>query len=183
MKTKQRKILLVSNFLHIFGLSILAPVYALYGLKLGANAWQIGASWGLYNLVAGITVIIIGKMIDGNKRDKAFIITGYLITIVGIILFMFAKNPTQLYFIQIVNAVGVGFYMPAWKALYTRAENKGRLASQWGMFDGGNMIAMAGAAVIAGYLVNSNRYTIMFGVIIILYGLSTIFSLRLKATS
>lgn len=180
MKSKQRVTLLIANLLHIFGLSILAPVYALYGLTVGANAWQIGATWGLYNLVAGITNILVGRFIDGNKRDRLFIIIGYLITIFGIALFLFATNPTQLYFIMVVNAIGVGLYMPAWKALYTRAENKNKIASEWGIFDGTNMIAMAGAAVLAGYLVNSGKYNIMFGVIIVLYSLATIFAFKLK---
>jgi MFS family permease len=180
MKRKQRRILLTSNILHIFGISILAPVYALYGLTVGANAWQIGASWAVYSFVAGISTIIIGRFIDGVKRDRLFIVVGYLITIIGIALFLFATNATQLYFIMAINAVGVGFYMPAWKALYTKAENKDKIASQWGVFDGTNMIAMAAAALLAGYLVNSGRYNLMFGVIILFYSIATIFVFQLK---
>lgn len=180
-KQKQRRLLLYANFVHIFGLSVLAPVYALYGLTLGASPWQIGASWGLYNLVAGVGNIIVGRWIDGAGRNKLFVVSGYTLTIVGITLFLFAKTPSQLYLIQCVNALGLALYMPAWKALYTRSENKNRLASQWGLFDGTNMLAMAGAAVIAGYLANIHRYTVLFVVIIILYGLSTFIALRLKS--
>ncbi len=183
MKRKQRRTLLISNILHIFGISILAPVYALYGLTLGANAWQIGASWGIYNLVAGISTIIIGRFIDGSHRNKTFIVIGYTITILGIILFLFATNASQLYMIMAVNAVGVGFYMPAWKAMYTKAENQTKIASEWGVFDGTNMIAMAVAAVLAGYLVNIGRYNIMFGVIIVFYTGATIVVFRLKEKS
>ncbi len=162
---------------------MLATVYALYSLKLGASPWQIGASWGLYNLVAGVGVIIVGRWIDGEGRNRLFIVSGYFLTIVGVALFLRATRPSQLYFIQCVNALGVALYMPAWKALYTRSEDRKRLASQWGLFDGSNMIAMAGAAVLAGYLVNINKYTLMFTVIIVLYGLSTIYSLQLKGKS
>jgi MFS family permease len=181
-KQKQRRLLLYTNFVHIFGLSILAPVYALYGLKLGATAWQIGASWGLYYLIAGVGNIIVGRWIDGTGRNRMFVVSGYILTIVGIILFLFAKSPSQLYIIQAVSALGLALYMPAWKALYTRSENRDRLASQWGLFDGTNMIAMAGAAILAGYLVNINKYTLMFSVIIALYGISTVMALRLKAS-
>lgn len=180
MKKQQRTRLLIANTLHIFGISVLAPVYALYGLEVGANAWQIGASWGIYNLVAGISTILLGRFIDGVKRDKAFLVVGYLISILGISLFFFVQGPTQLYIVMAVNAVGVGFYMPSWKALYTKAENRGKIASQWGMFDGINMIAMAGAALTAGYLVNSGKYYLMFGLIIVLYSAATVFAFSLN---
>lgn len=68
-----------------------------------------------------------------------------------------------------VKCTRVGFYMPVLKALYTKAESKGKIASQWGIFDGTNMIAMDAAALLAGYLVNSGKYNLMFGVIIVFY--------------
>lgn len=179
MKKKQRIRLLIANTLHIFGISVLAPVYALYGLKIGANAWQIGFSWGIYSMVAGISTILLGRLIDGVKRDKNFLVTGYIISIVGIALFFFVQDPTQLYAVMAINAIGVGFYMPSWKALYTKSENRDKIASQWGMFDGINMIAMAGAALTAGYLVNIGKYNIMFGLIIALYSIATIVALTL----
>ncbi len=180
MKKQQRKRLLLANLLHIFGLSVLAPIYALFGLTVGANAWQIGASWGLYNLVGGISTIVIGRFIDGFKRDRLFVIIGYLITIVGISFFFFVSNPTQLYLVLTINAVGLGFYMPAWKSLYTKAETKGKLASQWGVFDGTNMIAMALAATLAGYLANTQRYNYIFVIIIIFYSLATLVALSIN---
>lgn len=180
MKQQQRSRLLIANILHIFGLSVLAPIYALFGLTVGANAWQIGASWGLYNLIGGLSIIVIGRFIDGVKRDKLFVIIGYLITIVGISLFFFVSNPTQLYFILSINALGLGFYMPAWKSLYTKAETKGKLASQWGVFDGTNMIAMALAATLAGYLANTQRYNYIFVIIIIFYSLATLVALSIN---
>lgn len=180
-KQTQRRLLLYANFIHIFGLSILAPIYALYGLKLGATPWQIGASWGLYNLIAGLGNIIVGRWIDGTGRDRLFVVSGYFLTIIGIMLFLIAKTPRDLYIIQSVSALGLALYMPAWKALYTRCANRNKLASQWGLFDGSNMIAMAGAALIAGYLANINKYTLLFVVIIGLYAISTLLALRIKA--
>lgn len=180
-KQKQRRLLLYTNFVHIFGVSVLSPVYALYGLKLGATPFQIGASWAIYNLVAGVGNIIVGRWIDGAGRNRRFVVSGYCLTIVGVVLFLLAKTPSQLYIIQCVNAVGLALYMPAWKALYTKSENRNHLAGQWGLFDGTNMIAMAGAALLAGYLVNINEYTLMFLVIIAFYGLSTLMALRLKS--
>lgn len=173
MKARQRRILLIANFIHIFGLSMLAPMYALYGLHIGATAWEIGASWGLYNLVAGIMNIVFGMIEDRRAYNKRYIVLGYLFTAVGVAMFFMVTHPAQLYLVQAVNAVGLGLYMPAWKALYTAAEDNNKRASQWGLFDGSNMIAMAGAALLAGWLVNEGDFAALFGVIVGLYLIST----------
>ena len=148
---------------------MLATVYALYAVKIGATPLQIGISLGLYNLAAGLLVIVIGRFEDGSKRQGTMVVTGYAITILAVILFLFVTKPTQLYFVQIINAVGLGLYMPAWKSIYSRNELHGHEASQWGVFDGGNMIIMALAALTAGYLVNVGAYRSLFLVIAAFY--------------
>lgn len=182
-KTNHRSVLLAANFLHIFGQSMLITIYALFALKIGTTPLQIGATIALFNLVAGFTNIITGRFEDGKARMKSFVLAGYLITLFAMILYLFVTKPSQLYAVQIIAAIGTGIYMPAWKSLYTRSQIKGKEASLWGLFDGGNMIAMAGGAAISGWLANSNDYNLIFISIVLIYSVATGFVIMLPTKS
>ena len=180
MKSKQKSILLYSNFFHVFGQAMIASVFAIFALRIGASPWQIGLIIGLYNLTAGLVNIFVGRFEDGKARMKAFVLTGYLLTIISMILFIFVTKASELYYVQALTAIGVGIYSPAWKSLYTQSQTKGKEASLWGVFDGGNMIVYSGAAVIAGWLANMNAFHLMFMVVVVLYLISASFALALE---
>lgn len=159
---------------------MLAPMYALYGISIGASIGVIGASWGLYNLVGGVTNVISGRLVDGVNRTGKIISLGYFITLIALLLFLRVKVPSQLFLVQAIHGLGVGIYMPAWKLLYTRNEDKKRVSSEWGIFDGGNMISMAIAATAAGLLVERWSYKVLFLSTFAFYTVAFIISFKIR---
>lgn len=179
-KQKLRNTLLLANFLHIFGVSMLAPMYALYGVSIDASIEVIGGSWGLYNLVGGVTNIISGRLVDGISRTGKIISLGYFVTLLALLMFLGIKHPSQLFLVQAIHGLGVGIYMPAWKSLYTRNEDRKKISSQWGIFDGGNMISMAVAATAAGLIVDRWSYKILFLTTFAFYTLAFLVSTKIQ---
>ena len=157
-----QKLLLISNYVNLFGFALFSPLYALFALDIGAGAFQTGIAYGLYVGLAGVLIIVLGKLEDGSKHKRKLVVFGYFWLAFASLLFLLVKSPVSLYVVQAINAIGQGILIPAWKATYSHYEDKGKEASEWSLFDGGNLIFTAIAAVIGGYLVKLYGFHIIF---------------------
>lgn len=176
---RELKLLLLSNYFSFFGFGLFLPVYALFVLKLGGSAFDAGSSWALYALVAGLAVLAFGRWEDRIRDKRNVVVIGYFLTAIGALSLYFVENIVQLYLAQTINAFGVGILFPAWKAVFSSDEDRGFEAGEWALFDGGNYVVTAFAALAGGYLTTlfdfKSLFLAMFGAQLV----ATLVSVRL----
>lgn len=173
------RILLISNYINLFGFALFMPLYALFARDVGATPFETGIAYGLYTGLAGVLMILIGRIEDHIKRKLHLIVFAYFWLACAALLFLFVDDPTSLYIVQGVNAIGAGMLMPAWKASFAKHQDKGKEASEWSLFDGGNYIGIAIAATIGGYVVKMYGFDTIFIAMFVIQCIAAIISLRL----
>ena len=156
------KFLLVSNYINLFGFALFSPLYALFALKVGAGALQTGIAYGIYTGLAGLIIVLFGKLEDGIKDKRPLVVLGYFWLSGAALLFLLVRSSTSLFIVQAINALGTGILFPAWKATYAHYADRGKEASEWSLFDGGNMLCTSVAAILGGYLVKLYGFHIIF---------------------
>jgi MFS family permease len=177
------RFLLLSNYLNVFGFALFSPFYALFALRVGAGAFQIGIAWSIYMAVAGSLIIIIGRAEDRLPDKRKMVVSGYFWLSIGALLFLLVKSPTSLFLVLAINAVGPGILMPAWKSTYAHLEDRGKEASEWSFFDGGNMLCIALAALVGGYLVKEHGFRVIFVMMFIIQLIAALVSLKLLSAN
>lgn len=156
-----------------------SPLYALFALRIGAQVFQTGAAWATYTAIAGLMIIIFGKMEDSFKKKYELIVIGYFWLAAGALSFLLAKSPTSLFVVLGFNAIGAGILAPAWKAAYTHFHDRGKEASEWSFFDGGNMLITAVAALAGGYIVKRYGFHAIFVSMFVIQVVAALVSIRL----
>lgn len=118
------RLLLMSNYINLFGFALFSPFYALFTLKVGANAFQTGAGWALYTAIEGILIITFGKIEDHIVRKERMVALGYFWLAFAALAYLLVHNTTSLFIVLAVNAIGNGILMPAWKSRAIRSLSK-----------------------------------------------------------
>jgi len=116
--------LLIANYINLLGFAMFSPLYALFPLRIGAQAFETGAAWATYTAIAGILIIIFGKMEDSFRKKHELIVVGYFWLALGALAFLLAKSPLSLFVVLGFNAIGAGILVPAWKAAYTHLKTR-----------------------------------------------------------
>lgn len=173
------RILLVSNYLNIFGFMLFGPLYSIYVLRLGLSTVQIAGALALYSFTLGCLMLVAGHMQNSSTRITAGIIFGYFILMLGGVGFLTMHTLHEVYLVQMVNAIGGGIITPAWKALYSRYARPGIEAREWSYFDGGNQILGATAILLGGIIIAAFGFRAIFYLMIFLQLIGAMISLYL----
>lgn len=160
------RVLLLSNYLNIFGFSLFGPLYSLYVLRLGLSTVQIATALALYALTLGSLTIVAGRVENSMRRVTLGVILGYFVLMLGGAGYLWMHTLTQVYLVQALNALGGGIIGPAWKALYSRFARRGKEAQEWSYFDGGNQMLSAAAVLIGGFIITAWGFRFLFVVMI-----------------
>lgn len=168
------RLLLLASYANNLGWAIYSPLYAIYVLEIGGSNFDISMIWGVYALVAGLLMIMFGKL-ENSKRYKPelMLVLGYGLFIIVAAAFLMVQNVAQMYVAQMLLAVAMGVMTPAAKLTYARAESRGEEAGQWGLFDGGNYILGAIAALAGGFLFKFGGFAAIFYVMLVIQVFST----------
>lgn len=162
------KLLLAANYLNNFGWALYSPLYALFVLKIGGSGFSISILWAVYALVTGLLIMLFGHLENQKRlRPARMLYVGYgLFAVVGA-GYLLVSTIWQFLVVQLVLACAMGIMTPASKATYMAAEAKGQEAGQWGIFDGGNYIIIAVAALVGGLLYKTGGFRVIFVVMIL----------------
>jgi MFS family permease len=177
------KFLLLSSYLNTFGFALVGPLFSLFVLDVGGNAFHAGASLAVYACTAGSLMFLFGKFEDKNFNMKKMIVIGYFILAFGALAFILVDNLLKLYLVLILNAIGVGITNPAWKSVFAKDEDLGKEAEEWAFFDGGNMILTAVATFIGGWLITVSGFKILFLIIFVIQIIAAFLSMKILKTS
>ncbi len=176
---KVARILLIANFLNIFGYFLFAPLYAIFTQKIDSNLFIIASTYGIYAFVTGVSLLFFGKIEDSIRNKKRLVVVGYLILAFGAFSFIFVTTISQLIIVQIVNAIGTGIVTPIWKALYSQYQDKGKEAREWSFYDGGNAIIIGIASIVGGFIVSRYGFPSVIFTMGVMQLLSAFISIRL----
>jgi MFS family permease len=172
-------ILRVSNYLHLFAFSVLAPLYVLFALRVTLGVFSAFASWGEYLIIAGLTTFIF-KRYESRIRLKSYplILSGaYLGIALSMVLFLFVTNAIELYFVQTIIGILSGIVFPVWKGLHDFYESQAKKPEQsWLLFDGGDRILIGIAALIGGVILSAGNFQMIFILIFGVHFLAAIIS-------
>lgn len=154
--------LLISNYSAYVAAGLLTPVYALYVLSIGGNAFDAGATNATFYITAGLLMLILAGRQDRAKDRRKSLVAGFLIESIGSLLLLTVNTITGLYAVQVIHAIGVSLWVPALKAAYAKLEDSGHEASEWSWFEGGDHIITGAAALAGGSIIALLSFKITF---------------------
>lgn len=161
MKQKLLKYLLFVYLASQVGYYAFAPLYALFAHGFGLSPKTISLIWGGYSLVSAIFILLMGKLENKMKKGK-MIVFGYLIYAVGALSFLLVHSELSLIAVLLLNAVGAGITLPAYKTMFAKSETRGKESQQWSWLDAGNMFAAAVGATIGGLIIGTFGFRGLF---------------------
>ena len=173
------KILLIASYLNVFAYGLFSPLYAVFVQGFDENLLTISNSLGVYALFQGLVMMIFGRIEDRFKNKRPIVVLGYFLLSLGALSFAFVTSVTQLYIALTINAIAYGIILPAWKAIYSQAEDKGKEAQEWSLFDGGNLVLASLAAFAGGYLVLILGFKTLFLLVFVIQLFAALFSVKL----
>lgn len=152
-------------FEHFWMGTLFPPLYGLFVLDLGGTAADVSIIWSVYALITGLLIVAFGKLENSRRYNPAIMLTiGYFLFAIVAAGYYFIESIWQFYTMQVVLSLAMGIMTPAAKATYMKAEHSGKEAGEWGLFDGGNYIIGAAAALCGGVLFKIGGFKLIFAV-------------------
>jgi MFS family permease len=81
---------------------------------------------------------------------------------VGALSYLLVHNIWQLFAVQAFSAIGLGMSMPAFRTLFTKAQDKGMITVEWSMADANIRFAMAAGATVGGLILKFGGFNDLF---------------------
>jgi MFS transporter, DHA1 family, multidrug resistance protein len=143
--------LYLSVFVAVLGFSLVAPIFPLYVIGLGASYSLLGFIISVYGAVQLITQIPIGRLSD-KKGRKPLIILGLITFTLLPPLYIYASDPYILIPIRILGGIGASAVWPLAMALIIDQVSSQRRGASMGRYNAAFYSAMAIGPLVGGYL-------------------------------
>jgi len=179
---KKLKILLSSYSMFILASGLLGPIYAVFVENIGGDLITAGSAYGLFSIVTGLMILFISRWEDRIKHQEKLILVGFCLSAIGFLGYLFIQLPWHLFVVQIVLGMAAAIRDPAYDSIYSKNLDKGKFASEWGMWEAMYYILTALAAITGGIMAKFYGFRMLF---IIMFALSIIgifISIRLIKT-
>jgi len=182
---KWLRVLLFADFFILVAAGMLVPIYAVFVEEIGGDILDASTAWAIFAFTSGILILVISKWEDQIKHLEKMVFFGYLLRCIAFLGYFFVANKYELFLVQVIIGVSVAISVPAYDSLYSKLLDKGKFASQWGAWEGLNLIGGGIAAIIGGVIVTFFGFKALFLVMFVfsLIGLlltSTLFSKKFK---
>ncbi|MEK6919129.1 MAG: MFS transporter [Nanoarchaeota archaeon] len=168
MINKKVKSLLLADTAWLFGEGMLGPLFAVFAQKIGGDVLEITWAWATYLIVAGLLIVIIGRISDQKVNKRKLVFWGYTLNAALTFCYLLVNGPLALLGLQIGLGVAAAMATPTWDALYSEYGNKKKYGLEWGLSDGFGEI-FGGLAIIAGGIIVSyfsfNTLFIIMGIV------------------
>jgi len=179
---QELKKLLFSSSLFILAGGLFGPIYAVFVQNIGGDLLTAGTAYAIFSIVAGVLMFVISKWEDHVKHQEKLVVIGYGLACLGFLGYLFVKKPIDLFMVQIIFGISTAISSPAYDGLYSQHLDKGKFASQWGLWEGMDWVVTGIAALLGGFLASMYGFHSLFMLmfIISLVGLVCSFSLLKK---
>ena len=143
--------LYLSVFVAVLGFSLVAPIFPLYVIGLGASYSLLGFIISVYGAVQLITQIPIGRLSDRRGR-KPLIILGLTTFALLPPLYIYASDPYILIPIRILGGIGASAVWPLAMALIIDQVSSQSRGASMGRYNAAFYSAMAIGPLVGGLL-------------------------------
>ena len=142
-------ILLLSIFIALMGIGIIAPVMPLYASSLGASGMSLGLIVAGFSLSRGILQPFVGGFADryGKKR---FLVSGLLVYAVVGCLFTWANQVGHLVLIRILHGMGSAMIVPIAMAYIGEMAPRGEEGRYMGLLNIALFSGIGGGPILGG---------------------------------
>jgi MFS family permease len=159
---RELKILLWSNALFALAAGMFGPIYAVFVEQIGGDLLTAGGAYAAYSIVAGILIFFISRWEDHVRHQEKLVVAGFALSCLGFLGYLLIQTSIDLFIVQIILGLGQAINIPAYDGLYSKHLDKGKFASEWGLWESSNYIVVAVAALIGGYLANIFGFRFIF---------------------
>lgn len=162
------RILLLSNGFFLLAAGLFGPIYAIFVEDIGGDILAAGNAYAAFSISAGLLIFFISRWEDHIKHKEKLVIGGWALSCVGYLGYMFVSTPWHLALVQVVFGIGTAICTPAYDGMYSGNLDKGRFASEWGMWESMYYIITAIASVVGAYIASCFGFSALFAVMFIL---------------
>ncbi len=178
MKRGTALLLLADGWFNL-ALGMLGPIYALFVQSIGGDLLDASLAYFIFMFTSGIVIYIVGLWEDKYDHKEKFIVAGYLLSTLGVAMYLFVDSTKLLFLTQLVLGLSQALTYPAYSALYTHYLDRNKEASEWGMWNSMWYIVTGISAIIGGLIAKSFGFQKLFIVMLILSLISSLLSLSL----
>lgn len=172
-------ILVWSSNLWNFADGLLGPLFAVFAQQVGGNVLDIAWAWGVYLVVTGVCVIIVGTLSDRIPKLPV-LVAGYALTAVLTFCYLLVHTPLALLLVQAGLGFAIALSNPTYYALLTgAARTSERDGALWGWADGRDKIALGLAVFAGGLIVDRAGFAVLFVIMGVLQTIATLYVARL----
>jgi MFS family permease len=164
---RELKLLLVVSALFTLAAELFGPIYAVFVEQIGGDLLTAGGAYAAFAIATGVLIFFIGKWEDRVMHLEKLVVVSYLLNVVGFIGYLMIRNPIDLFIVQIVFGIATAVNTPAFDGLYSKLLDKGKYASEWGMWESQYYIIGAIAAASGGFLAQMYGFKFLFTVMLI----------------
>jgi MFS family permease len=160
---------ILADLVFLAGWGLLDPIFAIFVVQKieAATIATVGSLVGVYWIVKSVLQIPVSLFLDkieGEKDDFYTLIIGLLIAAIALFSFMAATKIWHVYAIQVVKAIAFALYLPAWRAIFSRHLDKGKVAFEWALSSTSVGLSMGLMAIVGGALASFSFNSIfLFG--------------------
>lgn len=126
-----RAVIYVADGLIVAGSSLIVPIFAIFVEEIGGGIPEAGIAISIYSLTAGLGILFFSRIEDRIKDFRHFVVMGYLLAVVGYIIYFFASSIAILFIAQFVLGVATAVRVPAYDVLLSQSA-PGHIAVAWG---------------------------------------------------
>lgn len=171
------KTLVLADFILMAGWGFISPVFSVFIVDKveGATLATVGISAALYWLLRSLIQLPIANFLDrsaGERDDFFALVLALILTGISAFGYMIVRTVPELYFFQILQAIGFGVYTPAWSAIFSGHLDEKRKSFDYSL----DSTAIGVSSGIAGLLGGFITQRFGFNAIFILGGTLSLFS-------
>ena len=156
------KSLLALDGAFIFASGMLGPIYAIFVEHIGGDILDASGAMAAFSLSFAVIVFFISRWEDHVKHKKKLIFAGYGLMAVAFLFYYFVSNSFELLLVQTLLGVSGAIASPAYDGMYSKFLDKGKFASDWGMWETMNSAVLGVAAIVGGLIVVEFGFRTLF---------------------
>ncbi|MEI7488684.1 MAG: MFS transporter [Chryseobacterium sp.] len=165
---KAIKTLLIFVFLFNVSAGLYMPIIAIYITQniVGATLEVVGISIAIYSVTKSLFQIPIAKKLDsmkGERTDFYVLFAGILLAVLYCVSFLFIKDTSDLYILQILTGIADACIMAAYYAIFSHHIDKESQGFEWSLFSvGGLTMSAAIGSLLGGYIASHYGFSTVF---------------------
>ncbi len=165
---QELKILLLASALFMLSGGLLGPIYAIFVEDIGGDILTAGTSYAIFAIIAGTLIFFVSRWEDHVKHLEKLVVVGYALSCVGFLGYILIRNPMDLFIVQAIFGIGQAVGAPAFDGLYSKHLDKGKFASEWGVWESMALLITGAAAAVGSFVANFFGFKFLFVIMLAL---------------